>query len=174
MISELIQYANDHFLADVQTCDRKVTQNAELQLSRARLKASYTKSLKECLRFLIGKLLRKGSVMFFSPVATKMYAATHIHSMPQAANETLQENIQRFTYLLIQTTVTNPTTAVFQVTIILFIRHLFNKEIKMQVARAKAIQILRYGITLAGEAEIKLKKCPGLNSNDPLVLHIHL
>ena len=58
-----------------------------------------------------------------------MHAATKINSRPQAGNETLQEYIQRLTDLVIQAADTDPTAVTCQVTI-MFIRHLFNKEIK--------------------------------------------
>ena len=75
----------------------------------------------------------------FSPLATKVHAATQIYFRPQAANETLQEYIQRYTDLVIHATGADLTSVTCQVTIILFIRHFFNKEIKKQVAGAKNI-----------------------------------
>ena len=45
-----------------------------------------------------------------------------------------------------------------QVNVILFIRHHFSKEIKKQVAGTRNIQTLRYAMTVAQEAEIKLNK----------------
>ena len=77
--------------------------------------------------------------MVFSPVATKMHAATQILSRPQARNE----NIHRFTNWVIQATGTDPTAVACQVTIVLFIRCLLNKEIKKQVAGAKMTQTIR-------------------------------
>ena len=50
--------------------------------------------------------------------------------------------------------------------------HLFNKEIKKQVAEAMTIHTLRHVMTLAQEAEIKLKKYKGLNDDDPSLLQI--
>ena len=73
------------------------------------------------------------------PVATKVHAATQIHSRPQAANELLQEYIPRFTDLVIHSTGTEPTSGTCQVTIILCIRHLFDKEIKKQVTGTENI-----------------------------------
>ena len=66
-----------------------------------------------------------------------MHAATRIHLCPYATIEALQEYIQRFTDLVIQATGTDLTAMTCQVTTDLFIRHLFNKEIKKQVAGAK-------------------------------------
>ena len=57
-----------------------------------------------------------------------------------------------------------------QVTIILFIRNLFNKEIKKQVFGAKNIQMLRHATILAQEAEIILKKHDILNDDDVMKL----
>ena len=59
-----------------------------------------------------------------------------------------------------------------QVTIV-FIRHLFNKDIKKQVLGAKDIQTLRHAITLAVEEEIKLYKYDGLNDDDPSVMKVN-
>ena len=59
-----------------------------------------------------------------------------------------------------------------QVTIILFIRHLFNKEIKKQVACAKNVQTLRHAMTLAQEAYTKLKMYEGLNNDDLSVMQV--
>ena len=58
-----------------------------------------------------------------------MHVTTRIHSRPQPPNKTLKENIQRFTYLLIQASHTDPIAVTCQVTIILIIKHLFNEEI---------------------------------------------
>ena len=44
-----------------------------------------------------------------------------------------------------------------QVTIILFVRHLFNKETKKQIVGAKNILAMKHAMTLVQEAEIKLK-----------------
>ena len=87
---------------------------------------------------------------------TKMQATTRLYSTPQATNETLQENIQRFTDLAIQATGTDLTAVTCQVAV-LFIIHLVNKEIKKQVEGSWIIQTLRNAITLAQEAEIKLR-----------------
>ena len=67
----------------------------------------------------------------------------------------------QFTDLVIHVTCSEPTSVTCQVPIILFITQVFNKEIKKQVAGAKNIQMLRYAMMLAQEAEIKLKKCEG-------------
>ena len=74
----------------------------------------------------------------FSPVATKMHAATRIHSRPQVASETPQEYIQRFTDLVLQAVGTNSTPVTCQVAIILLIRH-FNKEIRKPMTETKTI-----------------------------------
>ena len=87
----------------------------------------------------------------------KMHTATIIQSRPQAANETLQQYIQRFTDLLIYITGTEPTAVTCQVSIGLFTRHLLNKEIKKQVAGAKTTKTLRHSMTLSQQTEIKLK-----------------
>ena len=102
----------------------------------------------------------------------QMHAATQIHSRPQGENEMLQEYIQRFTDLVIQATGTDPTTMICQVTLALFIRHPFNKEIKKHFSGTKMIWPLRYVMTLAQEAEIKLTKYKGLSSDDPSVIQI--
>ena len=84
--------------------------------------------------------IKKRLHQIFSPVATKMHAATRINSGPRTANETLQEYIQIFADFVIQVMGTDPTALTFQVTIVLFIRHLLNKEMKKkQVAGAKTI-----------------------------------
>ena len=53
-----------------------------------------------------------------------------------------------------------------------FLRHLFNKLPKKHIAGAKTIQTLRHAMTIAPEAEIKLKKYEGLNYDDPSVMQI--
>ena len=79
-----------------------------------------------------------------SPIATKIYVTTRIRSRTQAANETLQEYKQGFTDFVIQTTTMDPTAVTCQVTILLFSRHLFNKEIEKQVTGTKTIQNQRH------------------------------
>ena len=93
----------------------------------------------------------------FSPVALNVPAAAQNHSRPQAAKETLQEYIQRFTDFMICATCVDPTSVTCQVTIILFIRQLFNKEIKKLVAAAKNIETLRHASALAQDTAIKRK-----------------
>ena len=65
-----------------------------------------------------------------------VHAATQIHSRPQIANETLQGYIKRFTDLVIHATGADSTLVTSQVTIILFIRHLLNKEINKFLAKS--------------------------------------
>ena len=107
----------------------------------------------------------------FNPVASKLHAA-NFHSRPWTSNETLQEYIIRITDLVIHVTDAYPTSVNCQVTIILFIRHLFNKEIKKQVAGAKNIQTLRHAMTLAQELQINLIKYKGLNYYDSSVMQV--
>ena len=104
------------------------------------------------------EMVTKRLCQVFSLVVTKMPAASRIHLCLQAANETLQEHSQRFTDLVSQVTGPDLTVVIYQVTIVLFSRHLLNKETQKQLAGAKTIQTLRYIVTLAQEAEIKLKK----------------
>ena len=84
-----------------------------------------------------------------------------MHSQAQAANETVQEYIPRCSDLVIHTTGTDPTVVTCQVTIVLFIRYLFNKKIKKQVAEVNTIQTVRHTVTLVQDAEIKFKKYEG-------------
>ena len=72
--------------------------------------------------------------------------------------------------MIIQVRGTDPTAVICQVAIVLFIRHLFNKEIKMKVARAKTIYTLRHAMTLDQKAEFKFKKYEGLMDDDPSVM----
>ena len=73
----------------------------------------------------------------FGPVAIKVHAATQIYSRPQTADDILKEHILQFTDLIIHATGTDLTSLTCHITIILFIRHLFNKEIKKEVARGR-------------------------------------
>ena len=57
-------------------------------------------------------------------------------------------------------------------TVVLFIRHSFNKVIKKHVAGVKSVQTLRHAITRVQEAGITLNMYEGLNDDDPLVIHI--
>ena len=74
--------------------------------------------------------------------------------------------------MVIKATGTDDTAIACQVTIVFFIRHLFNKEIQKQVAGAKSIQTLGHAMTLAQESEIKFKKYEGLNGDDISVMQI--
>ena len=70
------------------------------------------------------------------------------------------------------TTGADPTSVTCHVTIILFIRHLFEMEIKKKAAGRKNIQLLRHAITLGQEAEIKLKKDEGSNDDNRTVIRV--
>ena len=59
-----------------------------------------------------------------------------------------------------------------QVTIILFITHIFYKEIEKHAAGAKNIQVLRHAMALAQEAEIKVTKYDGLNDDAPSIMQV--
>ena len=48
--------------------------------------------------------------------------------------------------------------------------HLFSKEIKKQMPDAKPIQILMHTMTLASEAEIKIKKYKRINDDEATVM----
>ena len=78
--------------------------------------------------------VKKRLCQVFSPLTTKKCAATKIHCRPQAVEETLQRYIQRFTDLVIQVMGTNSIAVTCWVTTVLFIRHLFNNELRKQVA----------------------------------------
>ena len=55
-----------------------------------------------------GDTVKKRLCQVFSPVATTVHAATHIHSRLEAANETLQEYIMQLTNLVIHATGADP------------------------------------------------------------------
>ena len=74
---------------------------------------------------------------------------------------------------MIHATGTYPTSFTCEVTIVLFIRQLFNKKIKKHIAGAKNILTLRHARTLAQEAENKLKMAEGVNDDDPLGMQIN-
>ena len=63
--------------------------------------------------------------------------------------------------MVIQVTGTDPTAVTCQVITMLFIRHLFSKDIKNQATGAKTIQSLRHEMTLTQEIEINLKSLKG-------------
>ena len=53
---------------------------------------------------------------------------------------------------------------------VLFFRHLFNKEIKRHIAGVKPNETLRHIMTLAKEAENKLKRYEELSDDDSSVM----
>ena len=133
-------HKNDHFLADLQTYDGKgsfsdwivqekianLTKWLELQLARAKTKSIVYKLIQGMSQSSTWQAVNIGLFQAFSPIATNMHVAIRIHSRPQTTNETLQECIQRFTDLAIQNKGADPSRVTCQVTIKLFIRHLFN------------------------------------------------
>ena len=80
----------------------------------------------------------------YSPVDTQVQVPTQIHFRPQAANEALQEYIQRLTDLVMHATYADLTSVMCQVTIIFFIRHLFNKEIKNKLTTRPLILLYKW------------------------------
>ena len=58
---------------------------------------------------------------------------------------------------MIHETGADPTLVTYQVTILLFKRHLFSKEIKKEVVGAKNIESVRHARTLVQEKETKLE-----------------
>ena len=99
-----------------------------------------------------------------------MHTATRIYSRYQAANETMQEYIQRFTDLVPHGT--DPTVVTCKVTIVLSIRHLFNKEINKEVCGTRTVQTLRFAMTLDPELEIKLEMYERFHDDYPSVMQI--
>ena len=92
--------------------------------------------------------VKKWRYKVLSPKVAKVHAATRIHPRSQSPNRMFWECVQRFTDFVIQATCTDPTPVTCQVTIVLFIWHLFNKEMKEQEAGAKTIQTLRHTMAL--------------------------
>ena len=86
-------------------------------------------------------------------MATKIYAAIW-----NAANETLQEYIQKFTDLVIHAAGTGPTAVTCQVIIVLFIRHLPKKEIIKQIVRAELMQTVKYAMTQPRKLRLNWKR----------------
>ena len=73
---------------------------------------------------------------------------------------------------MICTTGADPISVTCQVTIIPFIGHLINKELKNQGAGTKKILTVMHAMTLSQEAEIMLKRYEGPNDDDKSVMKI--
>ena len=153
-------YKNDHILVDMHTYNgegdkpltnwitkvEKIvhsTQQPELQLTWAESESIVYKLVEGIPLSSKQEMVKKRICQVFSPIATKMHATTRIHSQPQAANETLQEYIQLFTNLVIQTTDNDLTAMTCQMRTVLFIRHLLNKKKWEAVSPVKTIQTLK-------------------------------
>ena len=116
------------------------------------------------------KLLRR-LCQAFSLVATKMHAATRIHFRPQVSKVTLKEYIQRFSDLIIQAMGTHLTAVPCQVTIVLFIRHLFNKEIKRRWLELRPFKIEKDSDPGPGSWN-QSKKYEGFNDYNPPFMQV--
>ena len=149
-LNELLKERNHKYL----------TQWLELQLARAKSESIVQILIEGIPQCSNAEPVKKILCQIFSPIRYIMYAATRIYSRCQAGNDSLQEYIQKCTNLVIQTTGIDPTTVICQVTIVLFIWHLYDKEL-IQSNWRKTVETLRHKIALAQEAEIRLKILKG-------------
>ena len=118
-----------------------------------------------CLPHQHGRQLKRDS-QIFGQEATKVHAATQIHSRLLATNETLQENIEIFNDLVIHTTGADPTLVMCQVTIVLFIRHRFNEQ------KCTWHEDFKTCHDPSSRSINQTKKYKGLNEDDPSIMQV--
>ena len=110
---------------------------------------------------------KKGMEDMYSPIATEVHAASELHK--KWTDETLQEYIQNYKDLTEKAMGVHPGNVHNLVTILiilLFIKNVYNKDIRQYVAGAKAINILADAFKLAHQSLMKLAKYEDLIYND--------
>ena len=101
----------------------------------------------------------------YSPIATELHVASDLHRK-QWPDETLQEYIQKFTHLTEEAIGVDPANITNRVIIFLFIKNLYNKDIRRRVAGANIINTLADTFKLSHHSLIKQKKYEGLVYNE--------
>ena len=108
----------------------------------------------------------------YSLVATDVHVATDL-LRKQHANELLQDYIAYWTEMCHQSMKHHPTTIDNKLMIILFIKNLYNKDIRQRVAGAKNVNTFLEAFNMAQWNLLKLKKYEGLVSEDDSIHSIH-
>ena len=104
--------------------------------------------------------VRKKLEEVYSPIATEVWVTSDFYK-----NNSLMrhcEYIHSFTYLTENVVGVDPANITNRVIISLFIKNIYNKDIRRRVARAKAIITLTDAFRLAHHNLLKLKKYEGL------------
>ena len=104
----------------------------------------------------------------YSPIAMEVHAASDLQRK-QRPEETVQEYIKNFTDLTEKAMAIDPCNITNHVIIFLFIKNLYNKDIRLWVAGAKTISTLADAYKLADHS-LKLKKYDGLVFNDEHII----
>ena len=101
----------------------------------------------------------------YSPIATDIHAASDLHRK-QGPDETLQEYIPNFTYLIGKAMGVDTGNITNEMMIFLFIKNLYNKDIRRLVAGAEVINIIADTFKLAHSSLLKLQKYECLVFNE--------
>ena len=113
------------------------------------------------------RLLREN----FSNLQTKQHASVRLMTRAQKQDETLQEFIYQFAELVRLVSGQEPNQVTDPLKVIIFNKHLFNREIKKTVAKGSH-RTLKEAFDSALAAERKAKKFEGLTDDDPTVMAV--
>ena len=109
--------------------------------------------------------IRKKLEVLYLFIATDIHGVNDLHRK-QCPDGTLQEYIQNFTDLTNKAMGINPANIKNRAIIFLFIKNLYNKDIRRRVAGAKVINTLADAFRLAHHSLLRLKKYEGLVFNE--------
>ena len=101
----------------------------------------------------------------YSPIPTDLHASSLL-GVPQRKDESLQDYITTFTDLCMKADGRDPTTLNSKPIIAMFIRNLYNKEIRRRIACNQKFTVLSDAFTAAQNQMLKLKRYEGLYANN--------
>ena len=118
-----------------------LTHSQEYKLATAKSTSTPYKMLKRLGNDLDWHDIKRKLEELYSPIATEVHAASDLHHK-QRPDKTLQEYIQTFTDLTEKAMGIDPANIINWVIIFLFIKNLYNKDIRWWVARCKDHQYI--------------------------------
>ena len=136
-----------------------LTHNQEYKLAKAKSESTSYKMLNRLGSNTDWQDIKKKEEVY-SPLTTEVHTASDL-PQKQRPDETLQDVIQNFTDLTEKAMRIDLANITNHVIIFLFIKNLYNKDIRLQVAGAKTISTLVDAFTLAHHSLLKLKKYEG-------------
>ena len=161
----------DEWIAEIEKVSN-LTGKPEYILALAKSSGTPYKIISQTPSNTVSNKLKRKLQEVYSLVATDVHMATDL-LRKQCTDELLQDYIAYWIEICHQRMNHNPTTTDNKLMIILFIKNLYNKDIRQRVAGVKNFNTLLDAFKTAQWNLLKLKKYEGLVSEDDSIHSIH-